>query len=999
MRIAYFVESVPITRAVIDGTASLGGSESACLGVARAMARRGHEVHLFAMRLEEGCTGADAHGVTWHHGEDVFAVSAVVHWDVFCSLRMPQVFERHIRARLRILWNQDMLVGDGPKNYVMAVSWNIDRIAYVSHYHRAQWEGKLPDLHALGMVVKNGYDPSLVPTDAVKDWKRVIHISRPERGLAPLLDMWPALKARIPDAELRVCRYQSMYDGEGSNVRASCEAFDRVTAEVNAKVGGITVLGALGKADLYREIAEAAVMWYPGVAGFAETSCIAAIEAQANGTPFVGSWKGALPETVPSGLLIKGDAMTPEYQAESVAAVEMLMRACQDRRRIYRDKQSQGRQHVEAYTHDAVAADWEAQILDTFKGRFERDTMGVLRSFLHEDDHTAAKQLALDMRAAATDQDRIAILDETLAFCDRVIAGQDQDAETYGAHALPDPLVEWDHQPRFHQSADILKGVTNLLDVACGNGSFAIGFAKTYPEARVVGLDYSDANIERAKKGAEQAGVADRCTFYCRPVWDMDAQAQIAIDDVVAQHGPFDGLFCGEFLEHVANAPGLIDGLERYVAPGAAVLYTVPNGPFVELMEPFVQVFKGHVHHFEHDDVIEVFGQKDGLAAQFCSAGRTARGHGVGHWLIRYAAHGGGAARPRNYAHRILTQRPKPKLTVGLITKDAGLDLARCLASIWPVADEIIVGDTGSSDDTKKIAARWGARVLDLPDVYDDPDGFAGARNKVLAAAAGDWFMWIDADETLLHPEQLWQYLEGSSAFNGYQLHQTHLMIDQAPTFDRPVRIFRKRPDIQFHGCVHEQPQQGDCNGDIWPVLDLVQPVIAHTGYLTEETRRFKMIARNRGLLERDQERFPERMLGKALWVREYSQMALMCEERGQEGQAQWCYAQAIGLYEKYLNDPGHKLHGLVRAFYESALSRVAGAMEFDLGIAGKIGALPKDARAKNQRVWVRSLDDLKRLVQHKLAQIEKQHQPDVPDVEPVVVADGNSMPSATMNA
>ena len=80
-------------------------------------------------------------------------------------------------------------------------------------------------------------------------------------------------------------------------------------------------------------------------------------------------------------------------------------------------------------------------------------------------------------------------------FCDRVIAGQDQPAEVYAAHALADPLAEWESSPRFHHAANLLDVATNVLDVACGNGAFAIGLLKAYPAMRVVGVDYAEGNI------------------------------------------------------------------------------------------------------------------------------------------------------------------------------------------------------------------------------------------------------------------------------------------------------------------------------------------------------------------------------------------------------------------------------------------------------------------------------------------------------------------------
>jgi glycosyltransferase involved in cell wall biosynthesis len=184
-----------------------------------------------------------------------------------------------------------------PKNsgHVMAVAWNLDQSLYVSEYHRQQWEDILPELKGIGAVTRNGFDPR-VPKDVTKDPNAIIHISRPERGLGPILTMWPEVRKRNTNAVLKLCRYSSMYDAKGWG--RVCQSYDELTEQVNAEVGGIEWLGELNKPALYQEIAKAAVMWYPGIANFAETSCIAAIEAQACGTPFVGSLRGALPETV-----------------------------------------------------------------------------------------------------------------------------------------------------------------------------------------------------------------------------------------------------------------------------------------------------------------------------------------------------------------------------------------------------------------------------------------------------------------------------------------------------------------------------------------------------------------------------------------------------------------------------------------------------------------------------------------------------------------------------
>lgn len=999
MTLAFFIDSVAFTADVIHGRASLGGSESACLGLARALKARGHEVHIFTTQLDESCVGRDGYGLVWHHAEDLYGMSAYVEWDMLCALRIPLVFAQRVQARLRVLWNQDLLIGEAAKMQTMSLAWAYDKIVYVSEYHRKQWEGVLPELKSVGWVTKNGFDPAHVPTTGVvKHPNRIIHITRPERGLDPLLRMWPKLRELVPDAELHICRYNSMYDAGGWG--KICAQYDERVAAVNAQVGGITYLGELGKADLYRAIAEAAVMWYPGVVDFAETSCCAAVESQACGTPFVGSFKGALPETMPSGVLFSGDATSLEYQTASVQAVATMLRDCRRNAVAYRELQKAGREHVKAYTYDVIAQEWDGWIGQAFAERaglgIDTDSarqIKVVDRLLHEDDHTAALRAANDVSGHVneTTSAQFDYVAGVRQLCHRVIAGQEHTATDYSTYALPDPIAEWEMCPRFHAVAPNFEGCTRVLDVACGNGAFAIGLARQYPHLHIFGIDYSEGNIARAKAGAITAGVADRVTFVHAPVWDFERQCLDRLAHALVEaNGPFDGMFAGEFLEHIADAPGLIDSLESLVADGAVILYTVPHGPFDEIRGRGEPRKRSHVHHFQHDDLTEVFGQKRELSCTYFNLGLSLRGTQLGHWLIRYTATvNGPKARPRPYVQRIASTRPFPKLSVGIITRNAGLDLARCLESVWHIADEIVVGDTGSTDNTIEVAESYGATVLTLTPIDQDPDGFSGARNAVLRAATGEWFLWIDADEVLMGGPEIGKYLE-ASLYHGYAIKQTHVSVQDPPHSDKPVRLFRRLPSIQFAGCVHEQPVMGDVNGDIMPALELHDVVIAHFGYIAEGVVRHKLFNRNLPLLVKDQQRFPTRRLGKLLVLRDYINLGDHERERS-DGEltdaAKNYYARAVGLFEKeWLGKFEDKYYGLARPFYERALEHVAGAYEFDLGIAGRMHTMA-NGRAKTQRVRVRKLDDIDVIWQHELDAIHKKAKPPIVDVEPVVTA------------
>lgn len=81
-------------------------------------------------------------------------------------------------------------------------------------------------------------------------------------------------------------------------------------------------------------------------------------------------------------------------------------------------------------------------------------------------------------------------------------------------------------------------------------------------------------------------------------------------------------------------------------------------------------------------------------------------------------------------------------LSIIIIAKDEGKFIRRCLESVaW--ADEIVMLDSGSTDDTVSIARACGAKVQTV----NDWPGFGPQKNRALALATGDWVLSLDADE------------------------------------------------------------------------------------------------------------------------------------------------------------------------------------------------------------------------------------------------------------
>lgn len=78
-----------------------------------------------------------------------------------------------------------------------------------------------------------------------------------------------------------------------------------------------------------------------------------------------------------------------------------------------------------------------------------------------------------------------------------------------------------------------------------------------------------------------------------------------------------------------------------------------------------------------------------------------------------------------------------------MIVKNEEQTIGRCLDSVKKIVDEIIIVDTGSSDNTKKILKNYNCKIFDF--VWCDD--FSKARNFSFSKATGDYIMWLDADD------------------------------------------------------------------------------------------------------------------------------------------------------------------------------------------------------------------------------------------------------------
>ena len=147
-----------------------------------------------------------------------------------------------------------------------------------------------------------------------------------------------------------------------------------------------------------------------------------------------------------------------------------------------------------------------------------------------------------------------------------------------------------------------------------------------------------------------------------------------------------------------------------------------------------------------------------------------------------------------------------PRVSLTMIVKNEEANLPACLASAADLVNEVIVVDTGSTDRTKEVARRFGARIFDFPWI----DDFAAARNEALRHATGDWILWLDADDRIDEPnrQKLRALFAGLSDQNlAYALRCISFASSEAgsATEVEHVRLFRRHPQILWQGRIHEQ--------------------------------------------------------------------------------------------------------------------------------------------------------------------------------------------------
>lgn len=273
----------------------LGGSISALCYLAEELAKQGQEVFLLNRTTTPGLSrGVTCLPFATLTPELRYSLDALV----ICNMAGQAMPIRQVlnpKTRL-ILWSghahdqpsiQDLQNPEEQQTY--------DGIALVSEWQREQYHRHFGIGMSHMQVLRNAIAPAFCdrfagdrPILAAKSQPPIlIYTSTPFRGLNLLLNLFPAIRQAVPGTTLRIFSSMQVYN-------MSDVAYEPLYHQCQ-ETEGIEYIGSIPQPALARELQSATAFTYPNT--FAETSCIAVMEAMASGCQIITSALGALPET------------------------------------------------------------------------------------------------------------------------------------------------------------------------------------------------------------------------------------------------------------------------------------------------------------------------------------------------------------------------------------------------------------------------------------------------------------------------------------------------------------------------------------------------------------------------------------------------------------------------------------------------------------------------------------------------------------------------------
>ena len=941
---------------------SLGGSETAAYYMAKELAAKGHRVTIFTNSQEEGewdgvkyvfagnATEATPLGERFH-----FYAENTPH-DVLIIQRHPSSFQYDWASKIKLWWVHDLAQVRNDAA-VKSNLWNIDGILTVSEFHKKQYIETYSLNHNNVFAIQNGVDLSLFEGETnggrgdmanyenTSEQTKLLYSSRPERGLEHLV-AHNGIMERLGKVDSKYHLYVCAYE----NTTADTQQYYQYLNNRCKELDNVTILGSLTKQELADVMRQCDAMVYPTPGpqqpNFEEVSCITAMECMAAGLPFISTTKGALPETCEgSGSILL------ELTEDGLPDLDKFVYTIAN---FGTETEGCSKKQLKAarrYSWD-IAAEMTLEAIDVCLDRNRSDNAKA-RHMLHNSD-----VYALDK-----------FLDVDYVYQNRILNGVSNElSECYGfafnntweEHYKSyydyekDRGVDYgaenlDGNGRFEHVSSVigrLPSGSTVLDYGCAHGHYTINLAKRFPLLNFIGVDITESNVEKANSWCDGEEIKNARFIH----GTIKQDPEDGLITVFGKSGAdikelplVDCIIAAEVIEHIGNPAYYVDTLSHYLKNDKSIMIlTTPFGAWEAIGYEEHHPWRAHVHHFDREDLHELWGHFPDFNVALAPSGKDKWGDILGSYITTFSNPVGLSSRSIDYERKFRTIVPKQTVSTCMIAKDAEDSLKKCLDSVKDISDEIIIAiDETTTDNTHNIIynfkegikGNWPiVKTISIKSPMEI--GFDEARNLSIENASGDWILWLDSDEILINPLNVNKYLQNNS-FDGYALQQHHFAVEPLGVLktDLPCRLFRNHKGVKFFGVVHEHPEKA-LNEGVGFVQLIPDMEIAHHGYTTEAIRRGRF-ERNIELLVRDREKYPERILGKFLWLRDLSQMCKYeLEVNGGHINSDMKHRadQGIKIWEELLED--NHLRMLIDGIdFYSLLSKIKGEA-FEMGFS-----------------------------------------------------------------
>lgn len=231
--------------------------------------------------------------------------------------------------------------------------------------------------------------------------------------------------------------------------------------------------------------------------------------------------------------------------------------------------------------------------------------------------------------------------------------------------------------------------------------------------------------------------------------------------------------------------------------------------------------------------------------------------------------------------------KQRPSIALCMIVKDEAPTLERAIRSALPVVDEIVIGiDDRTTDDSERIARQFTDAVFP----FTWTDDFAAARNRALERCTAEWVLQLDGHEVLAPGSvesfrKMMQILPPETEAVGFRL---RLQPEDNSHVGIQLRLFRNDGRIRYEGAVHNELVVDKANTVGFADI-VIEHVRTHTNRTEREAARSEMVPR----------RMRERLDRNPRDTKALYYLGLHAHERAD-------YADAIGFYERYLDESTH---------------------------------------------------------------------------------------------